>query len=616
MTHLVLLSENPLNWALLAVLAYIAKSYAQSSQPAKLEAKHPPVLLFKNYTPVDLLPFDGLNKEHDNQGPYANFAGHDASRGLAKHSFDKEMVCDPYGPIDRLEDLNADEWDALREWEQHFATKYLLPHTCALNRLPDELLLQILKHLAVQDLLKLTGICRKWYHLVYEGSLWQTIDSQPFYKTIPGDQLMKMGVAAGPFLKVANFRGCVQLTGYMLRALSDYCHHVEDLNLQDCRGLSTASLARFLSRATRMRSLNLSGLESVKDTTLHIIGQSQPLLTRLNVSWCRNITGRGIQALLDMVAAVLSASTPLPGRGCCRLQVLKMNGCALVNQHTLMTLAIFLPDLQQLSLAACSDRPLHTLWLDKSAASLYTSLHTAFDSLLTHINLSNCTRLSNAALQQLVDYCPAITHLELAGCTYLSDEAYMHLAPRLPALTHLDIEGNVSITNQTVRALANHTVHLQHVCLSNCVLINDEAVLYLVLHGQCRHVLQSLELGFTAITDHCLDTIASVLVDQHQQQKQSLASAFSSSDATLMPPIAFHRPHLTLEVLDCAHVTEAGVRKALAKAAPFLTIKNFYSWRDEQRQLQSSPSEPTPRWHSPTPRPRHHTRSPQNCIIL
>lgn len=47
---------------------------------------------------------------------YANFAGHDASRGLAKNSFDKEMMVDPYGPIDKLEDLEADDWESLREW--------------------------------------------------------------------------------------------------------------------------------------------------------------------------------------------------------------------------------------------------------------------------------------------------------------------------------------------------------------------------------------------------------------------------------------------------------------------------------------------------------------------
>lgn len=115
-------------------------------------------MIFKNYTPLDLLPFDGLGKEGrilmavngsiydvtrgrnfygpgkaekkygfvkwDSKdwnkrlgGPYANFAGHDASRGLAKNSFDADMLTDPHEPIDKLEDLAADEWESLREWE-------------------------------------------------------------------------------------------------------------------------------------------------------------------------------------------------------------------------------------------------------------------------------------------------------------------------------------------------------------------------------------------------------------------------------------------------------------------------------------------------------------------
>lgn len=66
-------------------------------------------------------------------GPYGNFAGRDASRGLAKNSFDMEMLTDDDKPIDKLEDLNKDEWDSLREWEQHFANKYLLVGTLVEN---------------------------------------------------------------------------------------------------------------------------------------------------------------------------------------------------------------------------------------------------------------------------------------------------------------------------------------------------------------------------------------------------------------------------------------------------------------------------------------------------
>lgn len=60
-------------------------------------------------------------------GPYENFAGRDASRGLARGSFDEEMLTqDLKGPLDRLEDLSDDEIEALKGWEERFSEKYLV----------------------------------------------------------------------------------------------------------------------------------------------------------------------------------------------------------------------------------------------------------------------------------------------------------------------------------------------------------------------------------------------------------------------------------------------------------------------------------------------------------
>ncbi|KAI8642343.1 cytochrome b5-like heme/steroid binding domain-containing protein [Parasitella parasitica] len=139
------LKDNPINWVLTAVLIYILRYFTIPNQSLHILAKHPQVLVFKNYTPVDLLPYNGRNNSrilmgvngsvydvtqgqnfYGPGGPYANFAGHDASRGLAKNSFDECMMVDPHGPIDRLEDLEADDWGSLREWEALFAGKYLL----------------------------------------------------------------------------------------------------------------------------------------------------------------------------------------------------------------------------------------------------------------------------------------------------------------------------------------------------------------------------------------------------------------------------------------------------------------------------------------------------------
>ncbi|KAG2730967.1 hypothetical protein G9P44_006116 [Scheffersomyces stipitis] len=57
-------------------------------------------------------------------GPYANFAGRDASRGLAFNSFEKICLTPIDQPIDKLEDLTEGEKESLNNWEEHFENKY------------------------------------------------------------------------------------------------------------------------------------------------------------------------------------------------------------------------------------------------------------------------------------------------------------------------------------------------------------------------------------------------------------------------------------------------------------------------------------------------------------
>ena len=106
----------------------------------------PPPLVFQIFTPPLLLPNNGENGApvflavrgkvfdvtpgrnfYGPGGPYANFAGRDASRGLAYGSFDEDMLTeDLKGPLDKLEDLGGEEMEALRGWEERFNEKYLV----------------------------------------------------------------------------------------------------------------------------------------------------------------------------------------------------------------------------------------------------------------------------------------------------------------------------------------------------------------------------------------------------------------------------------------------------------------------------------------------------------
>lgn len=60
-------------------------------------------------------------------GPYENFAGRDATRGLACGSFDEDMLTkDLEGPLDDLRGLEPAQMSALKDWEDRFTEKYLV----------------------------------------------------------------------------------------------------------------------------------------------------------------------------------------------------------------------------------------------------------------------------------------------------------------------------------------------------------------------------------------------------------------------------------------------------------------------------------------------------------
>lgn len=137
---------TPINLVLFSLFLIIVYTRLRPATAATTLPAPPPPTVFKVFTPPQLKPYNGENSQpvylavrgrvfdvtpgrnfYGPGGPYENFAGRDASRGLAKGSFDEEMLTeDLHGPLDRLEDLGGDEMEALRGWEERFSEKYLV----------------------------------------------------------------------------------------------------------------------------------------------------------------------------------------------------------------------------------------------------------------------------------------------------------------------------------------------------------------------------------------------------------------------------------------------------------------------------------------------------------
>lgn len=99
---------------------------------------------YKRLTPPELAAYNGSDKNkplfmavkgdifdvsrgasfYGPEGPYHNFAGRDASRGLAKNSFEEDVLTPLADPIDLLLDLDKEEVKTLDDWHIMFTGKY------------------------------------------------------------------------------------------------------------------------------------------------------------------------------------------------------------------------------------------------------------------------------------------------------------------------------------------------------------------------------------------------------------------------------------------------------------------------------------------------------------
>ncbi|KAL8865980.1 MAG: hypothetical protein Q9174_006574 [Haloplaca sp. 1 TL-2023] len=136
---------SPINLVLFAFLIVLIY-YRLKPKPPAILTKPPPPIVFRTFTPPELKPYNGENNMpvylavngkvfdvssgrnfYGPGGPYENFAGRDASRGLACGSFDEDMLTkDLDGPLDDLKGLGDEEWEAMRGWEERFSEKCLV----------------------------------------------------------------------------------------------------------------------------------------------------------------------------------------------------------------------------------------------------------------------------------------------------------------------------------------------------------------------------------------------------------------------------------------------------------------------------------------------------------
>ncbi|XP_068190777.1 S-phase kinase-associated protein 2 [Antennarius striatus] len=270
--------------------------------------------------------------------------------------------------------------------------------------LPDELLLRISSYLCLQDLLRMSLVCKRWRRVALDKALWASVDLEGSTHTDAAlQQVLRNGVrrlrcprsfiershftGSGPLLMVQMDLSSSSIPTSALESIVCRCRLLENLSLEGLQ-LSDAIMSS-LSANPHLRQLNLSGCSGFSAAALGEALQRCSSIKQLNVSWCA-FSRDHVRTVVDNLSASVTH--------------LNLSGYR-------ETLAL---DDVKVLVTRCPH--IHTLDLSDSTLLMADCLPVLKQvKALVHLSLSRCYHIHLAALTDLGRMFPALCLLDVFG---------------------------------------------------------------------------------------------------------------------------------------------------------------------------------------------------------
>lgn len=413
--------------------------------------------------------------------------------------------------------------------------------------MPSEIRIQVLSFLEPWEIVRCSAVSRDWREYCYDGQLWKQLDTSSYYQHIPGSALVKIIKNAGPFVRDLNLRGCVQLRDRWSRSFTEACLNLENLSLEGC-SIERQPIHTFFSRNNNLVHINLCGVRTVNNSTMHTIGNDCPKLEVLNITWCEDVTTQGLRHVID---------------GCRLLKDLRAGEVRGWDDLEFATALHERNTLEKLCLTSCEDLSsafLATLLVGPEAdreIDFLTGRVICEPRKLKHLDLTRCRRIDDEGVKLLAHNVPLLEGLQLSKCRHISAQSLIDLLPTVPRLTHLDLEEVEDVSNTVLTTLASAPCapRIKHLVVSYCESITDDGMVPVIKH--CR-ALQRVDMDNTRVSDLVL--IEAALQNRERNRRAALDCSSSAKPAGVFVG-------LRLVVFDCPLVTWMGVREILNRNA-------------------------------------------------
>ncbi|CAI9736100.1 F-box/LRR-repeat LRR-repeat 17-like [Octopus vulgaris] len=309
--------------------------------------------------------------------------------------------------------------------------------------LPSSILLEIFKYLTIPERIhSVELVCKKWYELAKDPSLWRHINFQDFgHKTLSDEILDK---------------------------ITSYSNHVVHLDISNTMGFSPEGISSVLKKCRWLSFLSLKGCCSLPDSTIQLIAENQHDLEQLYLDDCFCVTNPTIVKIFHNCPRIthlsfgwhLNAETvDTMANYCTRLKLINLSHCDAVD-----SLARMLQNCKQLENVNLSDCPL-------TDSHLVNLCHLPN---LKHVYL-NSVNMSSTTAKEVAKHCLKLQTLSLCFNDCVDDDCITAVVQNARNLRILKCI-RCNITDKALIAIAKHSSKLEQLDVSFCSNITNKGV--------------------------------------------------------------------------------------------------------------------------------------------
>ncbi|KAL5354836.1 SCF ubiquitin ligase complex subunit [Pseudogymnoascus australis] len=262
------------------------------------------------------------------------------------------------------------------------------------------------------------------------------------------------------------------------------CTQVERLTLTNCHGLTDQGLISLITDNRRLLALDISGDSNITEASINLLAQNCRLLQGLNISGCTKISN---ESLINVAER------------CKKIKRLKFNDCHQIDDSSIMAFAKNCPNILEIDLHHC-----------KNVGSEPVTALLQYGRSLREFRLANCDLITDSAFLSLPPN-QTFQHLRIldfTSCVRLTDSAVEKIIEVAPRLRNVVFAKCRNLTDVAVNAISKLGKNLHYVHLGHCNQITDDAVKNLV---HCCARIRYIDLGCcNRLTDASVTKLATL----------------------------------------------------------------------------------------------------------